>query len=101
MENRFSTKRVFKIFRFLSLSIHKLIVSLEGFPKLDSNQMDDLPLKKLAHRYKKIYIENLALPLELTREEYWSIFNQGFSYEDYIERLQTLVDKFNMKRGRE
>ena len=89
-------------YRFLSSSLDKLVKSLDNFPIMKLEGMsDDLFKKKLAYPYEYFNLDNFDEPLNLTKDDYWSTLTQSYPSDDDIKRTQELIDKNNIKNGRE
>ena len=106
MENYVSVQvgclRFLDSYRFLSSSLQKLILSLNSFPHMTANGFEDeLFKKKLAYPYEFFSLENIHHQLNLTKQHYWSTLNQTYADDEDIARTQSLVDKYNIKTGKD
>ena len=106
MENYVSIQvgclRFLDSYRFLSSSLDKLVKSLDSLPIMDENGfIDELFKKKLAYPYEHFNLDNFDEPLNLTKDDYWSTLTQSYPSDDDIKRTQELIDKTNIKNGRE
>ena len=106
MENYVSIQvgclRFLDSYRFLSSSLDKLVKSLDSLPIMDENGfIDKLFKKKLGYPYEHFNLDNFDEPLNLTKDDYWSTLTQSYPSDDDIKRTQELIDKTNIKNGRE
>ena len=106
MENSVSVQvgclRFLDSYRFLSTNLDKLVKSINSFPIMDENGLDDeLFKKKLAYPYKYLNLSNIQEPLNLTKEDFWSTLKQTTPPDEEINRTQEIIEKFNVKNGQE
>ena len=82
-------------YRFLDASLDKLSTTLESFPSLDANGMeDDLFKRKIAYPYEKgKTIESFYKPLKLGRDDYFSTLKQSYPDFEEIIRTQAIIIK--------
>ena len=82
-------------YRFLDASLDKLSTTLEAFPSLDANGMeDDLFKRKLGYPYEKgKIIESFYKPLKLGRDDYFSTLKQSYPDFEEIIRTQAIIVK--------
>ena len=81
MENYVSVEvgclRFLDSYRFLSTNLDKLVKSINTFPIMDENGLDDeLFKKKLAYPYEYFTHNNFQEPLNLSPEDFWSTLKQ-------------------------
>ena len=89
-------------YRFLSTEINKLVWSLNSFPIMDENGLDDeLFKKKLAYPYEYFNLSNIPELLNLTKEDFWSKLKQTTPPDEENNRTQEIIKKFNVKNGQE
>ena len=87
-------------YRFPSTNLDKLVKSINSFPKLDVNGLEDeLFKKKLAYPYEYLNLSNVQEPLNLTKEDFWSTLKQRTPPDEEINRTQEIIKKFNVKNG--
>ena len=89
-------------YRFLSTNLDKLVKSINSFPIVDENGLDDeFSKKKLAYPYEYLNLSNIQEPLNLTKEDFWSTLKQTTPADEEINRTQEIIKKFNVKNGQE
>ena len=89
-------------YRFLSTNLDKLVKSINSFPIVDENGLDDeFSKKKLAYPYEYLNLSNIQEPLNLTKEDFWSTLKQTTPADEEINRTQEINKKFNVKNGQE
>ena len=81
MENYVSVEvgclRFLDSYRFLNSGLDKLVKSINTFPIMDENGLDDeLFKKKLAYPYEYLNLSNIQEPLNLSPEDFWSTLKQ-------------------------
>ena len=106
MENYVSVQvgclRFLDSYRFLSTNLDKLVKSINSFPIMDENGLDDeLFKKKLAYLYEYLNLSNFQEPLNLTKEDFWSTLKQTTPPDEEFNRTQEIIKKFNVKNGQE
>ena len=89
-------------YRIQSTNLDKLVKSINSFPLMDENGLDDeLFMKKLSYFYEYVNLGNFEEPLNLTKEDFWSILKQTTPPDEEISRTQEIIKKFNVKNGQE
>ena len=89
-------------YRFLSTNLDKLVKSINSFPILDDNGLDDeLFKKKLTYPYKVFTLNNFQEPLNLTKEDFWSTLKQTTPPDEERNRTQENIKKYDLKNGQE
>ena len=89
-------------YRFLQSSLDKLAQSLNDFPIMKSQQLDDsLLLKKLAYAYEYFSESNFDQPLDLKKEHFYSTLKQSYPPQQEIDRTFEIIKKYNIKTGKE
>ena len=106
MENYVSVQvgclRFLDSYHFLSTNLDKLDKSINSFPIMDENGLDDeLFKKKLAYPYEYVNLGNFQEPLNLTKEDFWSTLKQTTPPDEEINRTQEIIKTFNVKNGQE
>ena len=89
-------------YRFLHSGLDTLVKSINSFPIMDENGLDDeLFEKKLAYPYEYFTLDNIQEPLNLTKEDFWSTLKQTTPPDEEINRTQEIIKKFEVKNGQE
>ena len=90
-------------YRFLpSSSLDNLAKSLSDFPILKKNKLDDpLLVKKLAYAYEYFNESNFKKPLNLKKEDFWSTLKQKYPPEKKLIRTFEIIDKYNLRSGKD
>ena len=89
-------------YRFLQSSLDKLAQSVNDFPIMKSQQLDDpILLKKLAFAYEFFNPENFDQPLNLKKEHFYSTLKQSYPPQQEIDRTFEIINRFDLKSGRE
>ena len=106
MENCVSVEvgclRFLDSYRFLNSGLDKLDKSINSFPIMDENGLDDeLFKKKLVYPYEYFTLDNIQEPLNLTKEDFWSTLKQTTPPDEEINRTQEIIKKFEVKNGQE
>ena len=106
MENYVSVEvgclRFLDSYRFLSSGLDKFVKSINSFPIMDENGLDDeLFKKKLAYPYEYFTLDNIREPLNLTKEDFWSTLKQTTPPDEVINRTQENIKKYDLKNGQE
>ena len=86
--------------RFLNSGLDKLVKSINSFPIMDENGLDDeLFKKKLAYPYEYLNQSNIQEPLNLSPEDFWSTLKQTTPSLQEINRTQEIIKKYDLKNG--
>ena len=112
LENYFSVQvgclRFLDAYRFLSSGLDKLVKSINSFPILESNNIEDeLYEKKLAYPYEYFTqsafgnSDNFDKPPTLTKEDFWSTIKQSYPPDEEISGTQNIITKYDIKNGQE
>ena len=106
MENYVSVEvgclRFLDSYRFLNSGLDKLVKTINTFPIMDENGLDDeLFKKKLAYPYEYLNLSNIQEPLNLSPEDFWSILKQTTPSLEEINRTQEIIKKYDLKNGQE
>ena len=87
-------------YKFLSSSLDNLINSLDCFPIMDSTNFEEGFLKKkLAYPYEYFNLDSFQEPINLTKENFWSLQKQETPPDEGINRTQEVTKKFSLKTG--
>ena len=79
-------------YHFLSTNLDKLVKSINSFPIMDENGLDDeIFKKKLAYLYEVFILSNFQEPLNLTKEGFWSTLKQTTLPDEEINRTQEII----------
>ena len=79
-------------YRFLSTNLDKLVRSINSFPIMDENGLDDeLFEKELAYSYEVFILSNSQEPLNLTKEDFWSTLKETTPPDKEITRTQEII----------
>ena len=79
-------------YRFLNSGLVKLVKSINSFPIIDENGLDDeIFKKKLAYPYEYFTLDNIQEPLNLTKEDFWSTLKQTTPSLEEINRTQEII----------
>ena len=106
MENYVSVEvgclRFLDSYRFLNSGLDKLVKSINTFPIMDENGLDDeLFKKKLAYPYEYLNLSNIQEPINLSPEDFWSTLKQTTPSLEEINRTQEIIKKYDLKNGQE
>ena len=79
---------------FLSTNLDKLVKSINSFPIMDENGLDDESFKeKLGYPYEVFALSKLQESLNLTTEDFWSLLKQTTPPDEEIKRTQEIILK--------
>ena len=89
-------------YRFLNSGLDKLVKSINSFPIMDENGLDDELFKtKLACSYEYLNLSIIQEPLNLSPENFWSTLKQTNPSLEEINRTHEIIKKYDLKNGQE